>query len=130
MRKINIKLIFVSFLVGIVLGALCTKYVCIIYNEEQAKTIRTLGLKEYENKNYYQAIQLFSMAIGLNQDWYEAHLALANSYLAIGNYELSLSEYEHALDLNKEKDLVEKADRKYILNRLDFLKEKRKEVKK
>jgi len=61
------------------------------------------------------------MAIGLNPEWYGAHLSLANSYKMIGCYKLALEEYERALELNEDKDIVEKADRKYILKQINLL---------
>ena len=116
-----IKLIVISFIVGLVVGR------CLIHNlylmniKERSKAARCLGYQEYKNGDYQRAIVYFSIAIGLNPDWYEPYLSLANSYKMLKYYGLALEAYEKALETNKGKDVVQKGDRDYILKQMNLI---------
>ncbi|MEN8263390.1 MAG: tetratricopeptide repeat protein [Nitrospirota bacterium] len=64
-----------------------------------AKTFIRIGLINYENAEYSEAIDEFKQAIKLKPNYAEAHFHLANAYFGLRRYDEALDSYKKAVKL-------------------------------
>ncbi len=119
--KMKLIIATLCLTVGIAVGGLGMRYHLKHLKAMALEACHVAGHEEFIKKNYYKASEFYCMAIGIDFNRYEAHLALATCYKRIGLNELALEQYKLALSLIKGKDKVEAGDKKYISKQLDSL---------
>ncbi len=119
--KIIIATLFIT--IGIAIGGLGMRYYIKYLKYAVLEAALFVGHEEFGKKNYYKAIELFSMAIGIDYNRYEAHFGLAECYKRVDLNELALEQYTLALDLNKGKDKFDMINIKYTLKQIDSLRD-------
>lgn len=67
---------------------------------QTAKDYSDRGAQAYKNKQYAEAIQLFTQAINLSPNSHSGWFNRAQSYFFSGNYDLAIADYSQTLRLN------------------------------
>jgi tetratricopeptide (TPR) repeat protein len=74
-----------------------------IYAEKPtAKTFVQIGLQNYENAEYSEAIDEFKQAIKLKPNYAAAHYHMGNAYFGLRRYDEALESYRKAVQINSE----------------------------
>jgi tetratricopeptide (TPR) repeat protein len=109
-----------AFAGGALVSAVVVYSVFVLSNAHKQQLLLMEGSRYFKEGEYYKAGHLISMAIGIRQQS-GAYAMLGDVYWKLGLNDLALAQYKKSLSLNIEKDIVEKANKRHILDQIDLL---------
>ena len=120
MKKTIVNIIL-SFVLGLLLGALAGLFLSQSNQKGASLGYVGMGHEQLKAKNYIKAIGYFNRAVALNPNSIVGRISLSDAYYTIGNYEMALEEYEITLELSNEEKLNE-AEVRYIKRKIEDIK--------
>jgi|GEM_PF-3913387 len=95
MRRAIIGIIVVAMLIGLAPWSVAAAQ----EQKEEYRVVNRLGIEQYEQGNYYKAIEYYNKAIEIDPNHPFAHNNRALAYFRLGEYDKAFSGYDKAIEL-------------------------------